>query len=265
MGNPRSSALLAKLGCTASCDKILVHSDGNAAIWQNKRTGLFSFIGEHNGRPVYQNNATKEFLFYTFTGSEWLVGPDFRKPHAGIQMYGNDDTQCPERNGGKNVSRLYIDSSEPSVGASGTWTADPTLDFKCLEPNYEPVNCECRNYKVYHLTYQNGTSVPSPVEYLTGNFSKIDEREYGLMAPLYRDPVKNLYLFSHHPQGRVWQVSTKLSTTPLRGVFSRNGSCPDSEQVTWEWFNTTTPEGQQLYVKDDHIVVKCLDGRWTDS
>ena len=72
-------------------------------------------------------------------------------------MYGNDDTQCPDRNGGKNVSRLYIDSSAPSVGASGTWTADETLDFKCLEPNYEPVQCPCRRYKVYHLTYQNGT------------------------------------------------------------------------------------------------------------
>ena len=32
---------------------------------------------------VYQNNATKEYLYYTFTGAEWLVGPDFRKPHAG--------------------------------------------------------------------------------------------------------------------------------------------------------------------------------------
>ena len=32
---------------------------------------------------VYQNNATKEHLYYTFTGAEWLVGPDFRKPHAG--------------------------------------------------------------------------------------------------------------------------------------------------------------------------------------
>ena len=92
--NPRSSALLAKLGCTASCDKILVHSDGNAAIWQNKRTGLFKFIGEHNGRPVYQNNATKEFLFYTFTGSEWLVGPDFRKPHAGIQGCDSERFPC---------------------------------------------------------------------------------------------------------------------------------------------------------------------------
>jgi hypothetical protein len=54
-------------------------------VWQNKRTGLFRFLGEHNGRPVYQNNATKEYLYYTFTGAEWLVGPDFRKPHAGIQ------------------------------------------------------------------------------------------------------------------------------------------------------------------------------------
>jgi hypothetical protein len=54
-------------------------------VWQNKRTGLFRFLGEHNGRPVYQNNATKEYLYYTFTGAEWLVGPDFRKPHAGKQ------------------------------------------------------------------------------------------------------------------------------------------------------------------------------------
>jgi hypothetical protein len=260
VSNPRSSALLSKLSCSPTCDNVLVNSDGNAAIWQNKRTGLFKFIGEHNGRPVYQNNATMEFLFYTFTGSEWLVGPDFRQPHAGIQMYGNEDTQCPERNGGKNVSRLYIDSSEPSPGGNGKWTTDDTLDFKCLAPDYDPVDCACRNFKVYHLTYQNGT-VPSPVEYLTGNFTRIDEKDYGLMAPLYRDVHKGLYLFSHHPQGRVWQVSTKLSTTPLRGIFSKGGSCPDTEQITWEWFNTTTAQGQQLYVKDDHIVVKCLDGR----
>ena len=35
---------------------------------------------------VYQNNATKEYLYYTFTGAEWLVGPDFRKPHAGEKL-----------------------------------------------------------------------------------------------------------------------------------------------------------------------------------
>jgi hypothetical protein len=84
--NPRSDALLSQLGCEGSCDEIVVKSDGPAAVWQNKRTGLFKFLGEHNKRPVYQNNATKEFLFYTTVGSEWLVGPDFRKPHAGIQV-----------------------------------------------------------------------------------------------------------------------------------------------------------------------------------
>ena len=50
--NPRD--LIKILGC--KCDQIMVTSDGNAAIWQNKRTGLFFFYGEHNERPVYRNN-----------------------------------------------------------------------------------------------------------------------------------------------------------------------------------------------------------------
>ena len=110
------------------------------------------------------------------------------------------------------------------------------------------------------------STVPSAVDYLTGTFTRIDEKAYGLLAPLYLNQKKGLFLFSHHPRGRVWQVSTKLSTTPLRGVFDlRAGACPDSDgpdggSVQWEWFNTTTPEGQQLYVRDSHVRVKCLDG-----
>jgi hypothetical protein len=73
------------LQCTVAALSCKSHAAGQAAVWQNKRTGLFRFLGEHNGRPVYQNNATKEYLYYTFTGAEWLVGPDFRKPHAGKQ------------------------------------------------------------------------------------------------------------------------------------------------------------------------------------
>ena len=84
--DPSPRDLLESLTCDRDCDKVVVTSSGPAAVWQNKRTGLFSFIGEHNGRPCYQNNATKEHLYYTFTGAEWLVGPDFRKPHAGNEM-----------------------------------------------------------------------------------------------------------------------------------------------------------------------------------
>lgn len=263
LSNPRSEALLSTLGCQDSCDRILVVSDGPASIWQNKRTGLFTFLGEHNGRPVYQNNATKEFLFFTFTKSEWLVGPDFRKPHAGIQIFNSDDTSCPEKVGGKNTSRLYIDSSEPSPGGTGKWTNDDSIQFKCMPDDYKPVSCDCKQYKIFNLVYNNGT-VPMAVKHLQGTFSKIDEKQYGLLAPLYYEPINGLYLFSHHPKGRMWQVSPKLSTTPLRIIFNKDDSCPDSgnRDVVWEWFNTTTDQGQQLYVKDQHVQIKCLDGRF---
>ncbi len=59
---------------------------------------------------------------------------------------------------------------------------------------------------MYYLAYVN-SSVPSAVEYLSGTFSRADGRSYGLLAPLYRDEKKGLFLFSHHPRGRVWQVS----------------------------------------------------------
>jgi len=259
LNNPRPEALVTTLTC--SCDKILVASDGKAAVWQNKRTGLFSFSGEHNGRPVYQNKATKEFLFYAMTGSQWLVGPDFRKPHAGIQVLGNDDTQCPENYGGKNVSKLYIDSSEPSPGGTGKWTSDESLSLKCLTDNYRPVTCDCDTYKVFHTVYEDGSPPPDAVTYMMGEFDKINQNSMGLMAPLYFNREKDLYLFSHHPKGMVWQVSTKLSSTPLRGVNDMDSSgsrCPDDSRTRWEWFNSTSAQGQQIYVKDTHIQIKCI-------
>lgn len=124
---------------------------------------------------------------------------------------------------------------------------------------YQPIKCTCNTYKVFHLIYSNGT-VPDAVSYLMGVYEKIDALEVGLLAPLYYEKSKDLYLFSHHPQGKVWQVSSKLSTTPMRAVFNHEKSCPDSsDSVTWEWFNTTTTEGQQLYIKDTHIKIKCID------
>ena len=66
--------------------------------------------------------------------------------------------------------------------------------------------------------YTEGT-VPDQISYLMGTFKKTVSTEFGLLAPLYYEKAKDLYLFSHHPQGKVWQVSSKLSTTPMRVVF----------------------------------------------
>jgi hypothetical protein len=31
-----------------------------------------------------------------------------------------------------------------------------------------------------------------------------------------------------------------------------------AEDVVWEWYDKTTPSGQQIYVPDHHIKVKCV-------
>ena len=174
----------------------------------------------------------------------------------GIQVFQNTDKVCPERHGGTNNTKLYIDSSEPVPGGGGMWKNDTSIKFECYKKSMTPFQkCTCAKYKVYHTVYQNGT-VPKAVEYLSGTFVKVEDEAdtYGLLAPLYREVQKNLYLFSHHPEGLVWQVSQKLTTTPLRGVFP-GPSCPDSNDIVWEWYNMTTTMGQQLYVKDNHIKV----------
>jgi len=258
--DPTPRDLLRKMSCDEDCTQIVVTSNGMAAVWQNKRTGLFTFIGEHNGRPVYQNNATKEYLYYTFTGAEWLVGPDFRKPHAGIQVFQNLDTSCPERHGGDNNTKLYIDSSKPVPLGDSMWQNDTTIAFECFKPkNMQIAKCDCSTYKVYSTVYNNGT-VPSQVQYFAGLYRKEENKEntFGLLAPLYVNQEKNLYLFSHHIGGKVWQMSDKLTTTPMRGVFEKTPSCPDHEDITWEWYNVTTATGQQIYVPDHHIKVKCI-------
>ena len=72
-----------------------------------------------------------------------------------LQIYGNDNTQCPDKSGGRNVSRLYIDSSEPSDGGTGIWTQDETLSFECYDNGYKTVKCKCKSYKVFNLVNGN--------------------------------------------------------------------------------------------------------------
>ena len=80
---PEVSDMLSSLSCDENCAAVVITSSAGAGVWQNKRTGLFNFIGEHNGRPLYKKNSTMEFLYY-LNGSEWLVGPDFKKGNGGI-------------------------------------------------------------------------------------------------------------------------------------------------------------------------------------
>ena len=174
-------------------------------------------------------------------------------------MFNNDDKSCPERHGGKNSSKMYIDSSEPFIPKETMWRKDDTIQLQCYKPDYSPVTkCKCTKYEVLHTTYEDG-EVPKQVQFHTGLFTKMEQSEsFGLLAPIYQNVEKKLFLFSHHPEGLVWQISQSLTTTPVRAV-TEDKSCPDSPGLAWEWYNMTTKLGQQLYVKDEHILVKCKD------
>ena len=109
-------------------------------------------------------------------------------PPVGIQVFQNTDKVCPERHGGQNNTKLYIDSSEPVPGGGGMWKNDTTIKFECYKKEMTPVqDCTCTKYKVYHTVYQNGT-VPKAVDYLSGTFVKVEDKKdtFGLLAPLYR-------------------------------------------------------------------------------
>ena len=154
---------------------------------------------------------------------------------------------------------MYIDSSEAVFPGETMWRKDDTLKLQCYNPVFAKVTqCGCKTYEVTHSEYADG-KVPRQVEYHTGLFSRVDKSDsYGLLAPLYQNMEKKLYLFSHHPEGLVWQISQSLTTTPLRAV-TRDMACPDSEGLVWEWYNTTTKLGQQLYVQDQNIQIRCAD------
>ena len=86
------------------------------------------------------------------------------------------------------------------------------------------------------------------------------EDAFGLLAPVYYNREKHLYLFSHHPEGLVWQISGSMSNTPLRAVAGGR-SCPGNDGLVWEWYNTTggSGQGQQFYVRDQYVQVTCVD------
>jgi len=264
---PDPKTLLKSLNLSGCyCDQIIVSSDGQAAIHQSTRIGLFHFYGEHAGLPVYWKRATKEYLFYTKTpsGFQWLVGPDFQKPHAGIKVYANDSLpMCPEHYNGRNISMEYVDYSKPATNES--WTKDETLSFNCFTADaFKPVTCGCKKYKVSNTTYEEGKKVPYTVTYLSGDYELDSEQgsNYGLLAPFYVNREKDLYLFSHHFKGMVWEISSRVrGLPPLRGhnfTADAHKDCPDAD-LKWEIYNSTSTESQHVYIEDNHIKVECTE------
>ena len=124
---------------------------------------------------------------------------------SGIQLFNNADSSCPERHGGGNATKVYIDSGVPLVKT--IWREDPSLAVSCYSPRYTPVvSCACPEYEVTH-----GEAASDVVRYYSGKFRKLEAAaSYGLLAPVYYDAVKQLYLFSHHPEADMRAMFDKV-------------------------------------------------------
>ena len=113
--------------------------------------------------------------------------------------------------------------------------------------------CDCQEYQV---DFSEGEL--NATNYYIGNFKKLPRREsWDLLAPVYYEAVKGLYLYSHHPQGLVWIISPDFVTSPLRAVSQQAPSCPDTPDLVWEAYNFTTESGQQMYVKEKSFTINC--------
>jgi len=251
---PGAGEVLASLGCDQECTRVVVTSHKGAALWQSKRTGVFSLIGEHNGRPIYLKNSTSEYLYYNHNITEWLIGDDYHAVRGGINLFNNDDKTCPERHGGETSKKLYLDYS---YSKDNMWQEDDSIQVSCYHPGSTDVpECKCSQYTVLYSSQATNNSL---VKYHQGHYTLLDsEDSYSLLSPVYYNTVKQLYLFSHHPAGLVWTLSASMTVSPIRGV-GPPGSCPDASGLAWEWYSSTGEQGQQVYTRDTHkeITVTC--------
>ena len=121
-----------------------------------------------------------------------------------------------------------------------------------------------KNY-VLRETSENATQVD-----LSGAYEKLELelQNFGLLAPVYFNSAKSLYLYSHHHNGMVWEISTDIlvpsnTSDHLVGVAyaetqSRlSHACPDNPTIIWHWIHEGAGTNPYTYSIDPDVHVKC--------
>ena len=94
---------------------------------------------------------------------------------------------------------------------------------------------------------------------LIGKYEKNNAEDYGLLAPVYYDKTLDQYLYSFHPQGKVWIIGSKIGTDKARWNIAQDKSCPDSPTDHLYVWSHNTDQGQNIYNKTDRVLVECID------
>ena len=117
---------------------------------------------------------------------------------------------------------------------------------------------------------QDNTGNATQVD-LSGAYERLEEpkrQSLGLLAPVYFNSAKSLYLYSHHYNGMVWEISSDILVTSntsdhLMGVDypgSRlSHACPNNPTIIWQWIHEGAGTNPNTYNIDPKVHVKCLE------
>lgn len=265
--------------CDEVCIQLIVYSNGNAAIRQPIRFGVFNYTGVNddqgsNGNegakyPSYQGVANKQNLFYMHEFGEWeywhqyerwIIGPIHNKALGGVMIRPFDPSKrCPYDIKWYRSNSYYYDKNHPNLWnpQGNPWMEDNTIRIDCYdEEEWPKFRCPC---KVLNISSSYRTAEYH--KWTLGNYRRVDpesRQALGYLAPIYQkmDDGDNFifgegqsFLYSHHPRGRVWTVGSSMFTWAIRLNLLPNGdevlaskSCPfptQPETHPWEFLQST--------------------------
>jgi len=214
-----------------NCTKVVIYSDGFAAVKQPTRFGVFSLFGltNNNKYPSFYRPADGQYLFYLLELGQWeywhqyerwVIGQEHGTAIGGIMIRpSNPAKKCPWHIKWFRSHSYYLDQTQDNLWnpVGNPWVADDTIRVKCYEPDDWPeFDCGCERINVtgtgrimeYHPdTLGEYTRHPTNAKegYLAPVFAKVSG---GTSAPSY--------LYSHDIKGRVWLMGSTTSTWSLR-------------------------------------------------
>lgn len=232
--------------CDEVCIQLIVYSNGNAAIRQPIRFGVFNYTGVNpdqgsNGNegakyPSYQGIANKQNLFYMHEFGEWeywhqyerwIIGPIHNKALGGVMIRPFDPSKrCPYNIKWYRSNSYYYDRNHPNIWnpQGNPWVEDNTIRVDCYdEEEWPKFECRCEVLNI-SSTYRTAEYH----KWTLGNYRRVDpesRQALGYLAPIYQkmDEEDNFifgegqsFLYSHHPRGRVWTVGSSMSTWAIR-------------------------------------------------
>jgi len=273
-----------------NCTKIVVYSNGLAAIKQPTRFGVFFLYGltQENQYPSFYRPADGQYLFYLLELAQWeywhqyerwIIGPEHGVANGGIMIRPyNPMKKCPWHIKWFRSHSWYMDQNHANLWneEGNPWVQDDSIRVECYdEKRWPEFSCRCNRLNV--------TSGGRVLEYHPDRLGEYvlmpGMSKEGYTAPVYAKATGGppSYLYSHDIKGRVWLMGSTTTSWSLRLNLLDSDNVPECpqypreeedyydsqeympmEKVGWEYLQSIRGE-HEVWLKDYDLHVTCID------